>query len=46
MNDERTSDAPLPTPMTKAMRTFLPWQILRFIVINVKMLRMIRMPHN
>lgn len=43
--NEQTSFAPLPTARTKALRAFLPWQILRFIAINMKMFRMIRMPH-
>lgn len=31
-----------PTRLTVFMRTFLPWQILRFILINFRMMRMIR----
>jgi hypothetical protein len=41
----RTSDAALPTRATVFMRTFLPWQLLRFAVINLKMLRLIRRSH-
>ncbi len=33
---------PIPTPFTKRMRTNLLWQLLRFVVINVKILRMVR----
>lgn len=32
---------PSPTPFTLWTRRFLPWQLLRFVWINVKMLRMI-----
>jgi hypothetical protein len=39
------SFAPLPTPRTKALRTFLPWQIYRFILINIKMFEMISKSH-
>ena len=31
-----------PTRTTVFMRTFLPWQILRFLLINYRMMRMIR----
>jgi hypothetical protein len=37
--------ATLPTPLTRFARTFVPYQILRFLVINVKMLRMIFKSH-
>ena len=33
---------PVPTPFTKRMRTNLLWQLFRFAVINVKILRMVR----
>jgi hypothetical protein len=32
-----------PTKFTVFLRTFLPWQVIRFIVINLKMMRMIRL---
>jgi hypothetical protein len=32
----------VPTRFTKAMRTNLPWQLFRFVVLNLKMLRMVR----
>ena len=32
---------PLPTGFTRAMRTFVPWQVVRFVVINLKMLKLI-----
>ncbi len=38
--------APTPTPLTRAMRTFLPWQLWRFAVINVRMLVMIAKSHD
>jgi hypothetical protein len=34
-----------PTGFTVFMRTFLPWQLVRFAVINLKMLRIIRRSH-
>ena len=37
--------APKPTRWTLFLRTFIPWQIVRFVAINVKMLRMIRISH-
>ncbi len=39
---EQSYYPPLPTRFTRAMRTNLLWQFFRFIVINVKMLRMAR----
>lgn len=33
---------PVPTEFTKRMRTNLLWQLFRFAVINVKILRMVR----
>jgi hypothetical protein len=35
-----------PTARTRAMRTFIPWQLWRFMVINVRMLRMIAKSHD
>lgn len=34
--------APLPTKFTRALRVNLIWQFFRFLVINIKMLRMVR----
>jgi len=34
-----------PTRFTVFLRTFLPWQAVRFAVINLKMLRIIRRSH-
>ncbi len=33
---------PAPTGFTRALRTNLLWQFIRFLVLNVKMLRMVR----
>lgn len=38
--------ATLPTRRTIFLRTFLPWQLFRFMVINLKMLRLIRRGHH
>jgi len=35
----------VPTPFVKFMRTCILWQIIRFIVINVKMLIIIQKSH-
>lgn len=40
-----TTTAPLPTRLTIYLRTFLPWQALRFVVINLKMMRLIWRSH-
>ena len=32
-----------PTRLTVFLRTFLPWQILRFILINFRMIQVIRL---
>jgi hypothetical protein len=34
-----------PTRWTRFLRTFIPWQIVRFIVINLKMMILIRRSH-
>jgi hypothetical protein len=39
---EQTYYPPVPTGFTKSMRTNLIWQFFRFLVINIKMLRMVR----
>ncbi len=36
---------PTPTPATRFWRTFLPWQLVRFVSINLKMLQMIARSH-
>jgi len=35
-----------PTKATLFFRTFLPWQLVRFAAINLKMLRIIRKSHH
>lgn len=37
---------PVPTARTRALRTFVPWQLWRFVVINLRMLRMIAKSHD
>ena len=44
--DPAFAGATRPTPRTVAMRTFLPWQLLRFAAINLKMLQMIWRNHH
>lgn len=39
---EQTYYPPIPTAFTKKMRTNILWQLFRFAVINVKILRMVR----
>ena len=36
---------PVPTKFTKYMRQNLLWQIIRFISINIKMLKVVRKSH-
>jgi hypothetical protein len=38
--------APRPSAMTLFFRTFLPWQLVRFVWINVKMIRMLGKAHS
>ena len=38
-------DAPIPTGRTLFFRRFLPYQLVRFAFVNLKMLRMIRLSH-
>jgi hypothetical protein len=37
--------APVPTRWTIFLRTFIPWQMVRFAVINLKMFRLIWRSH-
>jgi hypothetical protein len=39
------SMAPVPTRWTIFLRTFIPWQMVRFAVINLKMFRLIWRSH-
>jgi len=36
---------PVPTGLTRAMRNNIVWQIVRFFVINMKMLKLMRKSH-
>lgn len=36
---------PVPTRFTRMMRTNVLWQAIRFVVINLKMLRLMRKSH-
>lgn len=36
---------PRPTPFTRSMRKFLPWQLVRFLVINLKIIKLMRKSH-
>jgi hypothetical protein len=38
--------APRPSAVTLFFRTFLPWQLVRFSWINLKMIQMIRKAHS
>ena len=44
--DQRIAEAPLPTRATLRARRSVPYQVLRFMAFNVRMLRMVRKgPH-
>jgi len=43
--EERIASAPLPTERTLRHRSNIPFQLWRFAVINLRMLRMIRKGH-
>ena len=43
--DEAIASAPLPTPRTLKRRRNIPLQLLRFAVINLKMMRVIARGH-
>lgn len=43
--DSKNSLAPRPTPWTLFLRSFLPWQFVRFMVINLRMTVMIVKSH-
>jgi hypothetical protein len=38
--------APRPSKITLFFRTFVPWQLVRFVWINLKMIRMIGKAHS
>ena len=44
--DPKTAYVTRPTGWTLFLRTFVPWQIWRFIRINLKMIGMIRSSHH
>ena len=44
--DDRIAGAPLPTARTLKLRTSLPVQLWRFVLINLRMLRMVRKDHH
>ena len=44
--DDRIAAAPLPTERTLRRRTSMPVQLLRFALINLRMLRIIRKDHH
>ena len=44
--DEHWLTVTKPTATTRFFRTFLPWQFIRFLLINVKMVRIIAMSHH
>ena len=43
--DDRIAAAPLPTPATLKQRTSIPIQLIRFAVINLRMIKMVRKGH-
>lgn len=43
---EREFFVPTPSRATLFLRTFLPWQLVRFACINLKMIRMIGIGHH
>ncbi|MAV90642.1 MAG: hypothetical protein CL676_04420 [Bdellovibrionaceae bacterium] len=45
LNDAKKYPAPRPTKGTLFLRSFLPWQLLRFLIINLRMTVMIKKSH-
>jgi len=45
VTEAKSYPAPRPTKMTLFMRSFLPWQFLRFLAINLRMTVMIEKSH-
>ncbi len=43
---ESIASAPLPTEKTLRRRTNLPYQVLRFLAINIKMIKIIARGHH
>jgi hypothetical protein len=44
--NERWTSVTQPTAFTRFWRTFLPWQLYRFVAINLKMVRIIARGHH
>lgn len=42
---EPSFETMVPTPFVKFMRTCLIWQFIRFIIINIKMILVVRKSH-
>ena len=42
---EAGSFASVPTGWTRFLRTFIPWQLIRFAALNLRMVRMISKSH-
>lgn len=45
-DDAQHRYAAVPTARTRWLRTFVPWQLVRFAVINLRMLRLIWRGHH
>jgi hypothetical protein len=45
VTEAQTHSAPRPTKLTLFFRAFLPWQLIRFLIINLKMTVMILKSH-
>lgn len=45
ITDSNTYPAPRPTKWKLFLRSFIPWQVVRFIVINLRMTVMIAKSH-
>lgn len=43
--EAKTYSAATPTKMSLFLRSFLPWQFIRFIIINIRMMIMIHKSH-
>lgn len=44
--DDQFAAVAVPTGRTIGLRTFIPWQLVRFLVINLRMLRIISRGHH
>ncbi|OYZ18064.1 MAG: hypothetical protein B7Y39_14275 [Bdellovibrio sp. 28-41-41] len=45
VTEAKSYPAPRPSKLTLFMRSFLPWQFVRFLVINLRMTVMIKKSH-